>query len=77
MANAPTLLERVELGLMADHSDWARSVRWSCGRPGFKPLGALFDWDSYRYGERRETLIWWQIGAGIVRAEHTFKVTAT
>lgn len=24
------------LHLPADHSSWARNVRWSCGRPGFE-----------------------------------------
>lgn len=34
------------LGPWRDHTWWARSVRWSCGRPGYTPL---FDWDeAYR-----------------------------
>jgi len=75
-----TLLERVELGLIMDHSDWAKSVRWSCGRPGFKPSSLLLNspaWDVASFDDRLEAALWWQIGAGIVRAEHTFKVTAT
>jgi len=24
-----------QMNLPRDHSDWARSVRWSCGRPGW------------------------------------------
>jgi hypothetical protein len=76
MTYSTTLLERVELGLIADHSGWARSVRWSCGRPGFKPVGPLFDWGETRFDDRLEAALCWQIGAGIVRPEHTFKVTA-
>ena len=26
------------LGPWRDHSSWARSVVWSCGRPGYVPL---------------------------------------
>lgn len=34
------------LELPRDHSWWARSVRWSCGRPGYEPM---FDWqESYQ-----------------------------
>lgn len=34
------------LKLPRDHSSWARSVRWSCGRPGYEPM---FDWqESYQ-----------------------------
>jgi hypothetical protein len=68
-----TVAERVELGLIFDHSDWAKSVVWSCGRPGFVPPGALFDHTAM---DRSTARIWWQIAAGIVPVEHTFKVTA-
>ena len=31
--------------LPADHSAWAKSVRWSCGRPGYRPTIHVLDRD--------------------------------
>lgn len=42
--SAPLPLDvRLALRLGRDQSAWARSVRWSCGRPGYVPV---FEWRS-------------------------------
>lgn len=68
-----TVAERVELGLLFDHSDWARSVRWSCGRPGARPLVIR---SGHGQVDPVSARLWWLVGAGIVEPRHTFKVTA-
>lgn len=39
---------------VADHSAWARSVRWSCGRPGWKPTFEVEWGEAYRATIRAE-----------------------
>lgn len=68
-----TVAERVELGLLFDHSGWARSVRWSCGRPSVKPQ---FDFEQRTLTTDLAPRFWWLVAAGIVEPRHTFKVTA-
>jgi hypothetical protein len=67
-----TVAERVELGLMVDHSAWAKSVVWSCGRPGFKPM---FDWDEIFRRDVAFERMRAYVGLGIDHAESRFKVT--
>jgi hypothetical protein len=69
-----TVAERVELGLIMDHSGWARSVRWSCGRPGFT-VGISLGLD-YAELVAKAAHMEAYVGLGIVQPGADFRVTA-
>jgi hypothetical protein len=72
-----TVAERVELGLIMDHSGWARSVRWSCGRPGFTAGISLgLDYAELVARARLQARMAAYVGLGIVQPRADFRVTA-
>lgn len=50
-----------------DHSWWARSVRWSCGRPGYRPM---FDHETAYRAAIREQYALARVRAGILDPTH-------
>lgn len=62
----------VRLGLPGDHSTWARSVRWSCGRPGYVPV---FDWGAGAFRADYDRAL---LSATIIRADRVelFRISA-
>ena len=60
------LLLRLELRIPPDSSWWARSLTWSCGRPGYTPR---FDFaSSWEASIRAEYARYW-VGAAVLRAD--------
>lgn len=55
-----------------DHSRWARSVRWSCGRPGYRPM---FDHEKAYRDAIREEYARARIGAQILRPATPLRIT--
>ena len=71
-----TVADRVTLGLIFDHSGWARSVRWSCGRPGFVwPSGPLFDHEAAAQRTMRELRMGAYVGLSVTEPRDLFRVT--
>lgn len=65
--SAPLPLDvRLALRLGRDHSAWARSVRWSGGRPGYVPV---FDWRSELDRSFRTEYVRAFLASQIVRAD--------
>lgn len=49
-----------DMNLPADHSRWAKSVRWSCGRPGFHmPDVRLWLEDGYQRSMVQDLVAQW------------------
>lgn len=67
-----------DLNLPADHSWWARSVRWSCGRPGFDMRGLRW-WseDAPKAAMRADLVSQWLTAALAVNLPEGFvKITS-
>lgn len=66
---------RLQLRLPADHSAWAQSVRWSCGRPGYVPV---FDWRAERDRAVCADYARYWLSATIIRADRLefFRISA-
>lgn len=59
---------------VADHSSWAKRVRWSCGRPGYMPTFTdnLASWGKLRQQVLMEDYARAMTTAQILRPDLTF-----
>jgi hypothetical protein len=72
-----------DLNLPRDHSGWARSVRWSCGRPGAR-VELNLDWFGEWFAEYAATMraterasVWSWAALAVTPPASFVKITAT